>query len=205
MGIAKVPAILVAAILWGLLDSACATEQEPATTGQTPPPRKNKIEEFISRKGVVLVERMYSIKTFTWREGQEGRVALAVSAMHAYEADRKSQAVYAVRFEGQPFQGVSISALLDLPSAQALLSALEKMIAQAKENASTSPEFLEVKFSLGDSFQCGFDQQGTLQRPFLVLGGDISRTIRSHRLSDLEELKGAVALEIEKLKELGAN
>jgi hypothetical protein len=147
---------------------------------------------------------MYGIRTFTWDVGRDDKITLAVSAMHAYEAQDKTRGVFAVRFEGQPLLGVSTSALLDLPAAQALLAALGGMIAQGRENAAGPADFLEVKFALGDSFECGFNQQGTLQRPFLILGADVSRTLRSSRMADLEDLKGAVASEIEKLKELGA-
>jgi hypothetical protein len=169
-----------------------------------PKPARNPVEEFVSRKGVLLVKRMYGIRTFTWDMGRDDKVTLAVSAMHAYEAEDRIRGVFALRFEGQPLLGVSTTALLDLPSAQALLSALGAMIAQAREGAAATPEFLEVRFALGDSFECGFNQQGTVQRPFLILGSDVSRTLRSSRMADLEDLKSAVAVEIEKLKELGA-
>ncbi len=169
-----------------------------------PKPAGNPVEEFVSRKGVLLVKRMYGIKTFTWDGGRDDKVTLAVSAMHAYEAEDKTRGVFALRFEGQPILGVSTTALLDLNSAKALRSALGAMIEQGREGAASTPEFLEVRFALGDSFECGFNQQGTIQRPFIVLGSDLSRTLRSSRMSDLEDLKAAVASEIEKLKELGA-
>jgi len=169
-----------------------------------PKPSRNAVEEFVSRKGVLLVKRMYGIKTFTWDVGRDDKVALAVSSMHAYEAEDRTRGVFALRFEGQPLLGVSTTALLDLHSARGLLSALGAMIEQGREGAAATPEFLEVRFALGDSFECGFNQQGTVQRPFIVLGSDLSRTIRSSRMADLEDLKMAVASEIEKLKELGA-
>ena len=134
----------------------------------------------------------------------DDKITLAISAIHAYEATKKDQGVFGLRFEGQPILGVSTTALLDLGSAKALLSALDAMIVQGREGAATTPEFLEVKFALGDSFECGFNQQGTVQRPFIVLGADLSRTLRSSRMADLEDLKAAVTFEIEKLKELGA-
>ena len=165
---------------------------------------RNKLEELVSRKGVVLIKKMYGIRTFTWDLGRDDKITLAISAIHAYEADKKDQGVFGVRFEGQPILGVSTTALLDLTSARSLLTALEAMIAQGKETAGTTPEFLEVKFALGDSLECGFNQQGTLQRPFIVLGSDLTRTLRSSRMADLDDLKAAVALEIEKLAELGA-
>lgn len=165
---------------------------------------RNRLEEFVSRKGVLLVKKMYGIRTFTWDLGRDDKVTLAVSAIHAYEPDRKESGVFGVRFEGQPILGVPTTALLDLASARSLVSALEAMIAQGKENAATLPEFLEVKFALGDSLECGFNQQGTVQRPFLVLGTDLTRTLRSSRMSDLDDLRAAVSLEIEKLVDLGA-
>lgn len=178
-----------------------------AAGGAQDPPAKaprNAVEEFVSRKGVLLVKKMYGIKTFTWDMGRDDKVTLAVSAMHAYEAEDPTHGVFALRFEGQPLLGVSTTALLDLGSAKALRSALDAMIVQAREGAATTPEFLEVKFALGDSFECGFNQQGTVQRPFIVLGADVSRTLRSSRMADLEDLKAVVTFEIEKLKELGA-
>jgi len=179
----------------------------PAAVGAqdaAPRPAKNAVEEFVSRKGVLLVKRMYGIKTFTWDLGRDDKVTLAVSAMHAYEAEDRTRGVFALRFEGQPLLGVSTTALLDLSSAKALRSALGAMIERAREAAAATPEFLEVRFALGDSFECGFNQQGTVQRPFVVLGSDLSRTLRSSRMADLEDLKSAVESEIEKLKELGA-
>jgi hypothetical protein len=187
----------VGAVLLGLPLAGLA--QEPA-----PPRPKNKVEEFVSRKGVLLVKKMYGIKTFTWDLGRDDKITLAVSAMHAYEADHRGQGIFALRLEGQPLLGVSTSALLDLASAQSLLSALDAMIAQGKENAGTTPEFLEVKFAVGDTFECGFNQQGTVQRPFIVLGADATRTLRSTRMTDLDDLRNAVAFDVEKLKELGA-
>jgi len=172
-----------------------------------PPPRKpprNVVEDFLSRSDVVIVKRMYSIRTFSWGS-RDDSAALAVSAMHAYEADNKDQRVFAVRIEGRPRGDIAFSALLDPASARSLVSALENIIARGRENAAESPEFLEVRFALADSLECGFAQQGTTQRPFVILGAELLRTFRSSRMADLEDLKDAVALELEKLKELGAD
>src|SRR5207249_4511800 len=82
--------------------------------------------------------------------------------------------------------------------------ALETMIVHGKETASTTHEFLEVQFAVGNSFSCGFTQQGNDQKVFINLGSGISRANHSSKLSDLEALRTAVAGEIAKLKELGA-
>jgi len=198
-----VPVMFV--LLSGLTGPGFAQDQ-----GTRPPPlpivrQKNKVEEFVSRKGVLLIQKMYSIKSLSWSGAGDQRMPLAVSAMHAYEADQRNREVFAVRFEAQPVEGIPVSALLDFPSAQSLLAALEKMIAQSNESSSSPPDFMELKFALGDSFECGFDQQGTLKRPYLALGLEVSRILRSHHMTDLEDLKGAVAVELEKLKELGAH
>jgi hypothetical protein len=199
---------LTAALLFALLpgEPPAGLAQDPGLPPSSPPvkPPRNPIEEFVSRKGVVIVKRMYAIKTFSWG-GPDEAVALAVSAMHAYDAEKKAQGVFAVRFEGQPRGGTSVSAFLDLASARALVAGLESMIAKGRETASESPEFLEIRFALGDSLECGFTQQATAQRPFVMLGADVIRTIRSSRMADLEDLKVSVALEIERLRQLGAN
>jgi hypothetical protein len=191
-------------LLSDVIGPGFAQDQATRTAQLLTPRQKNKIEDFVSRKGVLLVQMMYSIKSLSWSAAGDQRIVLAVSAMHAYEADQKNHEVFAVRFEAQPIEGIPVTSLLDLPSAQSLLTALERMIAQSKEDSSNPPEFLQVKFALGDSFECGFDQQGTLKRPYVVLGLEVSRTIRSHHMTDLEDLKEAVAMELEKLRELGA-
>jgi len=197
-------ALMMLVLLCDVIGLGFAQDQVNRPTPLLPPRQKNKVEEFVSRKGILIVQMMYSIKSLSWSAAGDQRAALAVSAMHAYEADQKTHEVFAVRFEAQPIEGIPTTALLDVPSARSLLAALEKMIVQSKETPSNPPEFLEVKFALGDSFECGFDQQGTLRRPYLVLGLEVSRTLRSHLITDLEDLKDAVAAELEKLKELGA-
>lgn len=205
MHFSKISKYVVIVILFGVMAPGFAQDQERKAAEPPIKPPKNKIEAFVSRSGVLLVKKMYAIKTFTWGSTREETVAFAVGAMHSYEADQKNQGVFGVRFEGRPLKGTPTSAILDLASAQSLIKALGDMIAQGKENVLNAPEFLEVKFALGDSFECGFNQQGTVQMPFCVLGTDVSRTFRSTRMADLEDLKSAIAEDIEKLKELGAN
>ena len=204
MTLLKIAGFALYAVLPGALTPCLTQAQGPSTFPPAPKQPRNQIEEFVSRKGVVIVKRMYAIKTFSWG-AREDAVTLAVSAMHAYEAEKRERGFFAVRFEGQPRGGTSFSALLDVASARALVSALETMIIQGREAAPESPEFLEVRFAVGDSLECGFAQQATMQKPFVILGADVLRTIRSSRMADLEDLKGAVILEIDKLKELGAN
>ncbi len=129
---------------------------------------------------------MYGIRTLAWTAGRQEKGTVAVSAMHAFEADKRGEGVFALRFEGSPLLGIPPSALLELASARSLLSALEAMMAQGWEGAATTPEILEVKFALGGSLECGFNQQGTVQRPFLQLGTELSRILGSSRMTDLE-------------------
>lgn len=167
-------------------------------------PPKSKIEEFVSRRGTLVIRNNYEIKVFTWRDKEAGGV-FAVSALHLYEASRKDQGVFGLRLEGQVVpRGRSGTAMLDLTEAESLSNAIDTILEFAKENAGAEKEYLEVKFSTGDDFECGFVQQNKKQSAFLSLGSGLAAVLHSETMEDLGTLKNCVDSQIKKLKDLGA-
>lgn len=161
---------------------------------------KSKFDEFLARKGNLLVKNFYSIGELKWKGG-----TVEVEVVHAYEAGKREQGIYALKFDKPASEGFgsTTTASLDFDEADSLLKALEAMIGFAEEDAGSAREHMEVEFSTRSEYRCGFIQQGRKQTAFMNLSS-IGNAFISSKIYDLASAKDLVSKAISKLKELGA-
>jgi hypothetical protein len=151
---------LVIVILVGIF-STCAYAQENA--GAT-----TKLEEFISKKGDLIVKEFYELGS--------------VSAMYGSRLDFKAITAYAPGNENNKLKGLKVeiteigkttrnkAILLDMDEMESTIQAIDYMTALAEKWSGQERSYTEVEFSTKGYFRIGFYQEGIKQTYFAQCG-----------------------------------
>ena len=135
-----------------------AKAKEPAT----------KLEEFLAKKGKLIVKEFYDLGEVTGRYGSK----IELKALVIYEPGDNSQRVRGLKIEiteGGRYEK-SNTAFLDLEEVESLSKAIGYMTNLSSKWKGINKKYTEIIFSTKGDFQIGFYQKGTKQAAFSSAG-----------------------------------
>lgn len=135
-----------------------ATAKEPAT----------KLEEFLAKKGKLIVKEFYDLGEVTGRYGSK----IELKALVIYEPGQDSQKVRGLKIqvtEGGRYEKSNTS-FLDLEEVESLSKAIGYMANLSSKWKGISKKYTEIIFSTRGDFQIGFYQKGSKQAAFSSAG-----------------------------------
>ncbi len=184
-------------ILMGLLiiSLPVMAEEKPAT----------QIEEFITKKGQIIVKEFYDVETLPGHLGKYTWGLMKITALVIYQPgifDKLYGLKIYIEEEGKyPDKNTSF---LDFEELISLSEALGYMIELSGKWALAEREYTEVFFQTEGDYKIGFYQEGLKQTAFSQSGRIGSASIWL-RMSDLEIIKSSIEKGLAKLESLGAS
>lgn len=133
-------------------------EEEPAT----------KIEEFIAKKGKLIIKEFYDLGEVAGRYGSK----IELKALVTYEPGAETQKVKGLKIEvteGGKYEK-SKASFLDLEEVESLSKAIGYMANLSSKWEDISKKYTEIIFSTRGAFKIGFYQKGSKQVAFSSAG-----------------------------------
>lgn len=156
---------------------------------QAKPLPSTKLEQFLSKKGKLIVKDSFDSGTLSGQYGTK----ISVDALMIYEPGKEKEKICGLRIEveGAGRLERSDTSFLDLEEVESLSKAISYMINLVDNWKSKSRNYTEVIFSTKGDFRLGFYQKGTEMTGFAQSGTRGTATCY-FSVTNLSELKGII-------------
>lgn len=162
---------------------------------EKPKAPKTKLEEFLSKKGSLIITDRYRI-------GRIGSVDF--DAIVLYLPGKEDEAVKGLRVKVDEGSGYSYDvqfAFLDLDEIESLSDALAYLLNLARAWQDTSREYTEAVYKTSDDFRIGFIQEGKKHRTYISCGEITPAYFYFKYVQDLGAVKDLVDKSLKLLNE----
>lgn len=156
---------------------------------QAKPLPSTKLEQFLSKKGKLIVKDSFDSGTLSGQYGTK----ISVDALIIYEPGKEEEKIRGLRIEvkGGGRLERSDTSFLDLDEVESLSKAISYMINLVDNWKNKSRNYTEVIFSTKGDFKLGFYQKGTEMTGF-AQSGIIGAATSLFPVANLSKLKGII-------------